>query len=116
MYKFLYCLLPFLLFASCNSRLEYNVKITRDYVFFETCYNGLSISELEIMDTVIELYPHNYKKINAYDLFRKDTAKPFNGNNLKIYLITKMSILDGDTMIPFLVIKTIFFIQSSDMK
>lgn len=54
--------------------LECKPQITKDYVSFDYCYNGLTITELDVSNTTISLYPIKYNKIKAYELNLDSTA------------------------------------------
>ncbi|OJW37356.1 MAG: hypothetical protein BGO54_12150 [Sphingobacteriales bacterium 46-32] len=78
-------------FCSCNSSLfnrpdlECRVEVTRDYVSFDHCYNGLLINELEVKDVSINLYPKLYKKISGFQLLPIDSTSSPTSQGLKIY-------------------------------
>lgn len=66
--------------------LECKVKITQDYVFFDHCYNGLLINELQVKDTEpINLYPHNYTKRSGILMQSLDSAPMLSRKNRKVY-------------------------------
>ena len=76
---------------SCNNlvkkiELGCEVEVTRNEVVFGNCYNGLTISELKVNDSLIRLYPHNYKKAFVYELKERDSIQVIKKNNLKIFL------------------------------
>lgn len=89
--NFLVCLF-FIGFNGClfnRISLECKVDVTSDYVFFDHCYNGLFIYELDVADSVVSLYPKDFKKIFAYELRRTDSLSSRDTKDLKIYFSRK---------------------------
>jgi hypothetical protein len=71
--------------ADCrNFSLKCQVNVTKDYVFFDWCYNTLSFNEIKIKDSIETDYPVNFEKINAFELIRTaSTTLPT--DRLKLY-------------------------------
>lgn len=65
--------------------LECKVEVTKEYVFFDHCYNGLFINELETQDSNITLYPHNFKRISKCELWAIDSFTQRDKINLKLF-------------------------------
>lgn len=85
----------YLIFISSNGclfnriSLECKVDVTSDYVFFDYCYNGLFIYELDVSDSAVSLYPKDYKKIFAYELLHRDSLSWQGAKDLKIFFSKK---------------------------
>lgn len=60
------------------------MKVTKDYVFFDWCYNTLSFNEIKIKDSSENEYPRNFEKINAFELVRTDSTN-LSTDGLKLY-------------------------------
>ena len=73
-----------LLFCGCKFSLECKVEVTKDFVYFGHCYNGLEINELEVKNDSIILYPSNYKKVSKLELLSEDSTVSQN-QSIKVY-------------------------------
>lgn len=84
-----------LVFISCNGclfnriSLECKVDVTSEYVSFDHCYNGLFIYELNVADSIVGLYPKDYKKTFTYELRHTDSLSSRDTKDLKIYFSKK---------------------------
>lgn len=71
-----------------RSSFECKIDITTGYVYFDQCYNGLLINELEIEDSTLTLYPQKYRKVSQYELLSNDSSI-YKENKVKVFFNKK---------------------------
>jgi len=81
----------FMFLTSCTSLsnklenvIDCGIVITDSTINFGSCYNGLSIVELQVADTNITLYPQNFRKLKAYELFERNVGSVKRDSNVEI--------------------------------
>jgi hypothetical protein len=86
-----------LVFTSCSGclfnriSLECKADVTNEYVFFDHCYNGLFIYELDVADSIVGLYPKDFDKLVSYELRQTDSLDWRDTKDLRIYFSKKNS-------------------------
>lgn len=75
----LFCvMLGLIVLTDASAQLNCNILITRDKVELGGCYNGgLIINKLKVLDSLVHLYPSNYKKLNAVSLIQKKRSQDY---------------------------------------
>jgi hypothetical protein len=67
-----------------NANIECNVIVSKTKINFATCYNGLTISKLNVKDPIIELYPHSYEKEIVYELAERNNKLILDNSRMEV--------------------------------
>ena len=68
----------------CMFSIECEVDVTKEYVYFDHCYNGLTINRLSVSDTLVKRFPRNYRNESKVELILDD-ANYFKSKPPKVF-------------------------------